>query len=643
MMEEGEGDDDRIGMMMEGEGDDGGGEGMGEKGQQLIEGEDETNQMEKISGTDIGGEKKGRRWREGKHKSERRVRGKCVKGGETEQRRGTKERKRRTKREEDREKKRESSREEKLCGFISLRRPGSHHWFVLRMSNRDVACGLFEFAHSLEFGLFKEFQLIKIVVVEEDQNFAAKPCLGLQLLRKNNPSEWNDECQNAFERIKQYLQNPPVLRPPVAGKPLILYLTVSYNSMGCMLGQHDSSGRIEHAIYYLSKKFTSCETNYSMLEKTCCSLAWVAHRLRQYMLYHTTWLISRMDPIKYIFEKPSLSGRIAKWQILLSEYDIFYVTQKAVKGSAIADYFAEQAIDDSQPMNPGFPDGEILSLEMESRKDMDRWVMLFDGASNIVGNGIGAVLISPEGKVTPFTAKLYFDCTNNVSEYEACAMGIQAAIDVGIKKLQVYGDSQLVIRQMCDEWETGDAKLVPYYQHIKELIKFFDCVEFDHIPREENQMADALATLAAMFDLDPRGEVEVIKIEKREIQAHCLNVVAEPDGKPWYYDVKQYLEKGEYPLEASDNDKRTIRRLSSSFFLDKNVLCKRSSGFVLLRCVDTDGIYADKTHVPVNPLRVLAAPWPFSMWGIDVIGPIEPKASNGHRFILVYAEDTAGT
>ncbi|XP_038695435.1 uncharacterized protein LOC119992714 [Tripterygium wilfordii] len=73
-----------------------------------------------------------------------------------------------------------------------------------------------------------------------------------KLLRKNNPSEWNDECQSAFERIKQYLQNPPVLMPPVAGSPLILYLTVSGNSMGCMLGQHDSSGRIEHAIYYLN-------------------------------------------------------------------------------------------------------------------------------------------------------------------------------------------------------------------------------------------------------------------------------------------------------------------------------------------------------------------------------------------------------
>ena len=46
-------------------------------------------------------------------------------------------------------------------------------------------------------------------------------------------------------------------------------------------------------------------------------------------------------------------------------------------------------------------------------------------------------------------------------------------------------------------------------------------------------------------------------------------------------------------------------------------------------------IYADKIHVPLVPLHVMIAPWPFSMWGMDMIGPITPKASNGHCFILV--------
>ena len=125
---------------------------------------------------------------------------------------------------------------------------------------------------------------------------------------------------------------PPILMPPVKGRPLIMYLTVLDNSMGCVLGQHDESGRKEHVIYYLSKKFTDCETRYSLLEKTCCALVWAARRLRQYMLTHTTLLISKMDPIKYIFEKPTLSGRIARWQMILTEYDIQYTTQKSYKG-----------------------------------------------------------------------------------------------------------------------------------------------------------------------------------------------------------------------------------------------------------------------------------------------------------------------
>ena len=46
-------------------------------------------------------------------------------------------------------------------------------------------------------------------------------------------------------------------------------------------------------------------------------------------------------------------------------------------------------------------------------------------------------------------------------------------------------------------------------------------------------------------------------------------------------------------------------------------------------------VYADKVHVPLVPLNVLTAPWPFAMWGIDMISEIRPTASNGHRFILV--------
>lgn len=92
-----------------------------------------------------------------------------------------------------------------------------------------------------------------------------------------------------------------------------MYLTVLEDSMGCVLGQYDELGRKEHDIYYLSKKFTDCKSRYSLLEKTCCALAWADKRPRQYMLTHTTLLISKMDPIKYIFEKLALTRTVTRW------------------------------------------------------------------------------------------------------------------------------------------------------------------------------------------------------------------------------------------------------------------------------------------------------------------------------------------
>ena len=57
-----------------------------------------------------------------------------------------------------------------------------------------------------------------------------------KLLKKDQVVKWNDECQNAFDKIKEYLQEPPILMPPVEGRPLIMYLTILENPMGCVLG-----------------------------------------------------------------------------------------------------------------------------------------------------------------------------------------------------------------------------------------------------------------------------------------------------------------------------------------------------------------------------------------------------------------------
>ena len=141
-----------------------------------------------------------------------------------------------------------------------------------------------------------------------------------------------------------------------------MYLIVLKGSMGCVLGQHNDTRRKEYAIYYLIKKFTDCESWYSLLEKTCCALTWEAQRLRQYMLTHSTLLISKMDLINYIFEKPALTGRLAR-KMLLSEYDIQYITQKAIKGRILADDLAHQPLEEYQSMMFDFPNEDVMKLD----------------------------------------------------------------------------------------------------------------------------------------------------------------------------------------------------------------------------------------------------------------------------------------
>jgi hypothetical protein len=257
------------------------------------------------------------------------------------------------------------------------------------------------------------------------------------------------------------LLNPPLLAPPVSERPLILYLTVTKTAMGCVLGQHDETGRKEMAIYYLSKKFMECESRYTVIEKLCCALTWAAKRLRQYMLYRTTWLISKLDPLRYICEKPYLLSRIARWQVLLAEYDIVYMTRKAVKGSVIADHLADHAMEDYESLNFDFPNEDVLVIEEEKS---DWWIMYFDGAINVCGNEAGAVIISHDKKQYPVSVKLQFGCTNNMAEYEVCILGLEAALEMNIRKIDVYGDSMLIICQVKGEWQTKEEKLRPYQE-----------------------------------------------------------------------------------------------------------------------------------------------------------------------------------
>ena len=125
-----------------------------------------------------------------------------------------------------------------------------------------------------------------------------------------------------------------------------------------------------------------------------------------------------MDHLKYLMKKPVQNGKTAKWVLLLSKFYIKYVTQKFVKGKAIANHLAHCSREKAQEIQGDFSDEDIMGIEVES------WKMYFDGATNQNGSGIGVLLISPKETHIPFFGKLNFLATNNATKYKACIMGL---------------------------------------------------------------------------------------------------------------------------------------------------------------------------------------------------------------------------
>ena len=105
------------------------------------------------------------------------------------------------------------------------------------------------------------------------------------------------------------------------------------------MAQHDEEGK-EMATYYLSKLFNEAEKKYTTMKKTCVGVVWVAQKLKHYFLAHKVQLIAKMDPIRYLLKKSVLTERLVRWQSFLSQFEITYVTQKAIKGYAIAEHLA---------------------------------------------------------------------------------------------------------------------------------------------------------------------------------------------------------------------------------------------------------------------------------------------------------------
>ena len=125
--------------------------------------------------------------------------------------------------------------------------------------------------------------------------------------------------------------------------------------------------------------------------------------------------------------------------------------------------------------------------------------------------------------------------------------------------------------------DTKHSNLIPYKEYVLTLLPYFKEITFEHFLREKNQLVDALATMSYMFKVNWDNEAPRINIERLDEPAHCCDIeTEEATEKPWFHEVKRYLEVQEYPEGASVNDKLFLRRFAANFFISNGILYKRN-------------------------------------------------------------------
>jgi len=159
-----------------------------------------------------------------------------------------------------------------------------------------------------------------------------------QCFKRNSRFAWTDECEAAFLKLKEYLTTPPVLCTPQISVPLRLYFAVTEWVISSVLVQEQD--QVQKPIYFVSKALQGLKLRYQSLEKAVLAVVFSARRLRHYFHSFTVVVMTNL-PIHKILRKPDVAGRMVRWAVELSEFDIQYEPRGSIKGQVYVDFVVE--------------------------------------------------------------------------------------------------------------------------------------------------------------------------------------------------------------------------------------------------------------------------------------------------------------
>jgi len=179
--------------------------------------------------------------------------------------------------------------------------------------------------------------------------------------------------------------------------------------------------QVQKPIYFVSKVLQGPEVRYQALEKATLIVMFSARRLRLYFQSFTVAVMTDL-PIRKVLQKPDVAGRMVRWAVELSEFDVQYEPRGPIKGQVYADFVVELSSTDAHQEEANF-----------------RWVLSVDGSFNQQGSGACVILEGPNGLLIEQALRFAFKASNNQAEYEALIAGMLLAKEMGAQMVAYPG------------------------------------------------------------------------------------------------------------------------------------------------------------------------------------------------------------
>ncbi|MCO5562091.1 hypothetical protein L7F22_015717 [Adiantum nelumboides] len=324
----------------------------------------------------------------------------------------------------------------------------------------------------------------------------------------------DEENEQQFGEVKEILSSLPTIAPPKWEETFYVNPSVGGDSIGVVLMQKDDS--FMRPIYFISRMMTTAEKDYTMVEHMVMALMFAVGKFRPYLL-----------PKKFV---------------------ILTLVEKSTRAS-LAGLLTHRCYEKKLKVKP-----TMVKVEEEVSKFGEAHSLYFDDAykRKVDKAVVGVVIYDEEGrKVFGKGLMLENVHSNNEPEYAALSLGLEWCLNLGIKRLNAFGDALLLVKQVHGTWACRNQGLAVQLRRVKELLERFEVADLLHVPRKDNQEADALAS-EKLQDVT----IGAVALQQPQFQ-----------GSDCMLDILHFLETDECLEELSKGERQWLERKATKFRL----------------------------------------------------------------------------